>query len=413
MTLEILNIGTEILLGEVVNTHAGWIARNIFPLGLRVARQTTVPDGPEIRRALIETWGRADVVIVTGGLGPTTDDITREVVAELLGRRLMVDETVLDAIKRRLEARGFEFLERMGRQAMVPEGAEVLPNPNGTAPGLYVPAVALPSSATPHVFLLPGPPRELQPMFLNFVLPALERLGAGADRQDCRTYRVVGMGESAVEQLIGLELDARPELEVGYCARSNEVDFRLIGPREVLEEVEPLVLERLGTHVVSKDGGNLEEQVVRLLSQAGATVATAESCTGGLLASRITDVPGASGVFMRGFVTYSNEAKSELLGVDAAMLAEHGAVSDPVARAMADGARKQAGASYGVGITGIAGPGGGSVEKPVGLVFIAVSGPDGKSVCEKALYPSDRATFKRFASQKALDLLRLGLLAAG
>jgi len=413
MTVEVLNIGTEILLGEVLNTHAGWIAKRIFPLGLRLGRQTTVPDGPEIRQAVIEASLRAEVLIVTGGLGPTTDDITREAVAELLGRRLVLDEEVLGAIRERLAVRGFEFLERMARQAMVPEGAVVMPNPNGTAPGLYVPAVELPSSATPHLFLLPGPPRELQPMFSDHVLPVLERLCGGGARNDCRTYRVVGMGESAVEELIGLELVDRGDLEVGYCARSNEVDFRLIGPKAVLEEVEPLVLERLGKHVVSVDGSELESQVVGMLSEARATVATAESCTGGLLASRITDVPGASGVFMRGFVTYSNEAKCALLGVDAAMLAELGAVSAPVAVAMAEGVRKRAAATYGVGITGIAGPGGGTPEKPVGLVFIAVAGPDGKTVCEKAVYPSDRATFKRFASQKALDLLRLEVRSRG
>lgn len=413
MRIEILNIGTEILLGEVVNTHAGWIAKRIFPLGLRVARQVTVPDGPEIRGAVIETWGSADVVVVTGGLGPTTDDLTREVVAELLGRRLVRNEEVLEAIRERMAVRGFALLERMERQAMVPEGAEVLPNANGTAPGLYVPAVELPSHATPHFFLLPGPPRELQPMFTNYVMPFLERLAGGLERRDCRTYRVVGMGESAVEELIGLELVARGGIEVGYCARSNEVDFRLIGPVNSLDEVEPLVVARLGRHLVSMDGSELEERVVRSLAERGATVATAESCTGGLLASRITDVPGASDVMQRGFVTYSNAAKSELLGVDAGLLATHGAVSAEVARAMAEGVRDRAAATYGVSITGIAGPGGGTPEKPVGLVFIAVAGPDGKTACEKALYPSDRATFKRFASQRALDLLRLELAACG
>lgn len=410
MIVETLNIGTEILLGEVVNTHAGWIAKRIFPLGLRLTRQTTVPDGKEIRQAVVETWGRADILFVTGGLGPTTDDITREVVAELLGRRLAVDEEILRAIHERLKARGFEFLERMARQAMVPEGAVVLPNPNGTAPGLYLPAVELPSSATPHVFLLPGPPRELQPMFLNHVLPVLERLCGGLSRRDCRIYRVVGMGESSVEQLIGLELEARGDLEVGYCARPNEVDFRLIGPVEVLDQVEPLVLERLGKHVVSVDGSELEAQVVRQLVTLGATVATAESCTGGLVANRITDVPGASSVFMRGFVTYSNEAKSDLLAVAERLLEEHGAVSREVAVAMAEGVKRAAGSTFGLAVTGIAGPGGGTPEKPVGLVYIAVAGGSGGTICEKALYPSDRTNFKRFASQKALDLLRRQLV---
>jgi nicotinamide-nucleotide amidase len=410
MTVEVLNIGTELLLGSVQNTHAAWIARQIFPLGLRISRQTTVPDGPAIRDAVFETCGRAEVVFITGGLGPTTDDITREVLAELLGQKLQPDPAIRAHIEARLAARGYQLLERMLRQTMVPEGAEVLPNPNGTAPGLYFPAVSLPSSATPHFFLMPGPPRELQPMFSDFVMPRLSKLTAGIEAKECRVYRVVGLGESAVEKLIGLELTENPALEVGYCARPNEVDFRLIGAREDLDAVEPRVIEILGDHLVSSSGEGMESWIVAELKRRGLTLATAESCTGGLLSSRITDVPGASEVFHEGFVTYSNSAKAEILGVPADLIESHGAVSAEVARSMAEGAQKRAKADFALALTGIAGPGGGSAEKPVGLVHIALAHPKAATLHLECRFSTDRATFKQLATQSALDLLRRELL---
>lgn len=410
MTVEVLNIGTELLLGSVQNTHAAWIARQIFPLGLRISRQTTVPDGPAIRDAVFETCGRAEVVFITGGLGPTTDDITREVVAELLGQKLQPDPAIRAHIEARLAARGYQLLERMLRQTMVPEGAEVLPNPNGTAPGLYFPAVYLPSSATPHFFLMPGPPRELQPMFSDFVMPRLSKLTAGIEAKECRVYRVVGLGESAVEKLIGLELTENPALEVGYCARPNEVDFRLIGAREDLDAVEPRVIEILGDHLVSSSGEGMESWIVADLKRRGLTLATAESCTGGLLSSRITDVPGASEVFHEGFVTYSNSAKAEILGVPADLIESHGAVSAEVARSMAEGAQKRAQADFALALTGIAGPGGGSAEKPVGLVHIALARPKAATLHMECRFSTDRATFKQLATQSALDALRRELL---
>jgi len=410
MTVEVLNIGTELLLGSVQNTHAGWIARQIFPLGLRLSRQTTVPDGPAIRDAMLEACGRAEVLFITGGLGPTTDDITREVIAELLGRKLQPDPAIRAHIEARLAARGYQLVERMLRQTMVPEGAEVLPNPNGTAPGLYIPSVSQPSWAPPHFFLMPGPPRELQPMFSDFVMPRLRELAAGIQAKECRVYRVVGLGESEVEKRIGLELTENPALEVGYCARPNEVDFRLIGAREVLDAVEPRVIQILGSNLVSASGEGIEEWIVADLQRRGLTLATAESCTGGLLASRITDVPGTSEVFHEGFVTYSNSAKTQILGVPAELIASHGAVSPEVARAMAEGAQKRAQANFALSLTGIAGPGGGTPEKPVGLVHIALARPNAETLHLERRFSTDRATFKQLATQSALDLLRRELL---
>ena len=411
MIVEVLNTGTELLLGEVVNTHAAWIGKRLFPLGLRISRQTTVPDGAAIRDVLIESFGRADVVFVTGGLGPTTDDITREVVAELLGLRLVEDATVAASIKARLEARRIPLRERMLRQTMVPEGSTVLPNDNGTAPGLYVPAILAPASATPHLFLLPGPPRELQPMFDRSVVPLLGGICGGFAARECRIYRVVGMGESEVEEAIGLRLTADPQLEVGYCARPNEVDLRVIGSTAALDASEPGILRALGDRLVSRQGERLEEWIVKRLIELHLTVATAESCSGGLLAHRLTNVPGASAVFRHGFVTYANAAKSSDLGVDAGLISTNGAVSETVAAAMAEGALLRADADFALALTGIAGPDGGTPDKPVGLVFIALARRGKDTIRSKYYFPTDRETFKQLATQTALDMLRREILA--
>ena len=407
VNVEVLNTGTELLLGNVINSHLAFFGQRLFPLGLRIARQTTIPDGPAIRQGLLEAFARCDVLIVTGGLGPTTDDITREIAAELLGAPLREDAGVVAAIEARLQRRGIPFRARMRRQAMVPEGATVLPNENGTAPGLYFPATQTPAHSTPHLFFLPGPPRELKPMFDRYVLPLLGEIFATPPDRECRTFHVVGLGESAVEELVGLDLSQRGDIEVGYCARPNEVDLRLIGPKFVLDAVEPRVREVLGTHIVSQSGEVLEEVVVARLQALGRRVATAESCTGGLLANRLTNVPGASDVFPAGYVTYANEAKTASVGVPAELIVTHGAVSEPVARAMAEGAADRAEADFGIGITGIAGPGGGSEEKPVGTVFIALAERGGPTICSREFFPTDRETFKQLTTQAALDMLRL------
>jgi len=402
MRIELLNTGSELLLGTVLDAHLQWLAQEMFPLGLRIGRQGTVPDGSPIRDLLQEAFARSDLLIVTGGLGPTTDDITREIAAELTGRKLHLHQETLNRIQERCRRRGFAFQERMMRQAMVPEGANVLPNGNGTAPGLHLPA----RDGIPDIFLLPGPPRELQPMAREHLISFLREKTVGQDRPECRIYRVVGMGESMLEAKVGLELSKRSDLEVGYCARPNEVDFRLIGPKEVLDAVEPLVLDAAGDHLLPMEDDSMEESVVRLLAERGATLATAESCTGGLLANRITDVPGASAVFVEGFVTYSNTSKTELLGVPTEQISAHGAVSEEVVRAMAAGTLAKSGATHALATTGIAGPGGGSEDKPVGTVWLALTTRGEGTVSWKQYLPLDRRAFKQAVTQSALDRLR-------
>jgi len=408
--IEILNTGSELLLGDVLNTHLTGLASRLLPMGLRISRQTTVPDGAPIRDAISESLSRCDVLIVTGGLGPTTDDVTREVTAELLGLPLSEDLTVTHAIQERLERRGYIFQERMRRQSMVPRTARVLNNPNGTAPGLYFAPLVSAWRSTPHIFLLPGPPRELFPIVDADLLPLLASIAGQTTLRERRLYHVVGMGESAVEAEIGLALSLRGDIEVGYCARSNEVDLRLIASAAILDEVEPLVLAAVGKRLVSKTGERLEAWVVRELIRQGLTVTTAESCTGGLLAHRITNISGASEIFPLGFVTYSNDAKTAELGVDPRLIAEHGAVSAEVATAMAEGALARAKTNFALSLTGIAGPSGGSDEKPVGTVFIGFAEQGKPATAHREFFPTDRETFKQLASQKALDLLRYALL---
>lgn len=400
-SIEVINTGTELLLGSVINTHAAFFGKRLLQLGLRVSRQTCVPDGDAIRQAIQETIGRAEIVLITGGLGPTTDDITRDAVAELLGLALEVDETVLDAIRKRFEKRGIVVTDRIARQAQVPTGAEVLPNPNGTAPGLFIPA----KIGFPHFFLLPGPPRELTPMFDAEVNPRLRQI-AGEQSETSHTFRLAGMGESQVEATVGAAILALGNVELGYCARVGEVDVRCVGNPQAVAEAAAIIKASLAEHIFGEAEETLERAVVARLTGLRATVATAESCTGGLLANRITDVPGASQIFLGGFVPYSNEAKISALGVPAATIEEFGAVSEPTAIAMAQGALAKTGSDYALSTTGIAGPGGGTEEKPVGTVYIALASKDAETVVEKHSFRFERETFKRITTQTALNMLR-------
>ncbi|HEY2711974.1 MAG TPA: CinA family nicotinamide mononucleotide deamidase-related protein [Chthoniobacterales bacterium] len=408
MRVVVINTGTEILLGDVVNTHLGFIARAIFPLGLRVERQLAVPDGAAIGDALSENFGRADLIFVTGGLGPTTDDVTREITAELLRLELVPDPVLAASITERLTTRGIRLTDRILRQAMVPGGAQVLPNENGSAVGLYLTAEVNPALNSPHLFLLPGPPRELQPMFQQFVLPLLERIVRRDETVAYRNYRIAGMGESYVEEAVGAQLLSLAGLELGYCARMGEVDLRLIGPPAILEEAHIIVQDRLAKFIFSTSGESLETVVVRQLANSNRTLAVAESCTGGFLAHRLTNVPGASQVFLAGYVTYSNEAKTASLGVSPEAMAQHGAVSEAVAGMMAEGAREKSGADFSLSTTGIAGPSGGSLEKPVGTAYVARASRDG-TIVRHLFFPTDRETFKQLATQMALNLLRTTL----
>jgi nicotinamide-nucleotide amidase len=408
MRVVVINTGTELLLGDVLNTHLNFIAREIFPLGLRIERQITVPDGEAIREAITESLGRADIIFITGGLGPTTDDITREITADLLGLKLHHNPAILRAIEERAARRGFRLTDRVARQADVPEGATVLPNEHGSAPGLYLAADR--TKKRPHFFLLPGPPRELHPMFRASVLPILREIVPAASAIGRRMFRIAGMGESLVEEAVGARLLELPGLELGYCARPGEMDLRLVGEAPVLDQAEQIVREKLGPAIFSADGSDLEEAVVKLLTERKQTLAVAESCTGGYLVHRITNVPGASAVLLAGYVTYSNEAKAAMLGIEPRLLSEHGAVSKQVAQAMAEGARLNAKADFALATTGIAGPAGGTDEKPVGTVFIALAAEGRPTKIERRFFPDDRPTFKELTTQAALELLRQRLL---
>lgn len=404
MRVEIVNTGTELLLGKVVNTHAAFFGEELFKLGLRVNRQTTIPDGEPIREVLIERFPHADILLITGGLGPTSDDITREIVSDLIDRPLRLDEAVWEEIRQFFIQRGREAAENNRRQAMVPEGGEVLSNPNGTAPGLYLPAEP---GRWPHLFLLPGPPRELRPMWRDLVEPRLRQI-VGVTSLPWRNFRIHGIGESAIATVVEDRLAAIDGLEHGYCARPGEVDIRLIGTQAAIDSASAVIRGAFEQDIVTESEDSIEKVLVDWLTRLGQTVATAESCTGGLIAHTLTNVPGSSTVFPRGYVTYANEAKSDLLGVPAELLATHGAVSEPVATAMAEGCLAASGADHAIAVTGIAGPGGGSAEKPVGTVFIALASRrhDLPTIVRHERFAADRLSFKSRTTRAALDLLR-------
>jgi nicotinamide-nucleotide amidase len=405
----VINTGTELLLGEVLNTHLRFIAREIFQFGLRVDEQRTVPDSPTLQQTFAEIFPRAEIVFVTGGLGPTSDDITRELVSEFLNLELLENSPVHEAISRRLALHRIPATERIWRQALVPRGGQVLPNENGTAPGIYIAANINPKTQSPHLFLLPGPPRELEPMFGDFVLPIVHKITAASEKRVMRNFRIANMGESIIEKKIGDAVLAVPGIELGYCARPGEADVRVIGSAEAVSKAERIVREKLGDAIFSVGDETLAAVLVRLLSERKQTVAIAESCTGGFLANEITNVPGASKVFVAGYVTYSNEEKIRTLDVSRKSIEKFGAVSAQVGAEMAEGVRKRAGTTHGIATTGIAGPTGGSAEKPVGTVFVALSSENQPTRCEKFFFPTDRETFKQLVAQRAFDLLRRAL----
>jgi nicotinamide-nucleotide amidase len=406
----LVNTGTELLLGDVQDAHLAFIAREIFPVGLRIEERRTLPDTDAIRHALGELLPVCDVLFLTGGLGPTDDDITREMVADVLGLELQQDPELLGGLRQRLGTRGIRWTANIARQADVPTGAQVLPNENGSAPGFYLKANINSRVPSPHLFVLPGPPRELQPMFRTFVMPILRSIVPASALLERRLYRIAGVGESLVEEAIGKKVQAIPGIELGYCARPGEVEVRIVGKSEAIEQANAIITPKLRRFIFSGADENLEEVIVKLLTKRNQTLATAESCTGGLIGNRITNVPGSSAVFIAGYVCYSNQAKIKMLNVDPKLIEENGAVSEPVARALAEGACACAGSNHSLATTGIAGPTGGSAEKPVGTVYIALASADSKTVVKKFFFPTDRETFKQLAAQWALDLLRRRIL---
>ncbi|MBJ7256465.1 MAG: competence/damage-inducible protein A [Akkermansiaceae bacterium] len=408
--IEIINTGTELLLGNTLNTHGAWFGRELFKLGLRISRQTTVPDGDAIRESLQEALGRADALIVTGGLGPTSDDLTREITADVLGLEMITDESALRSLEGFFALRGKPMVAANLKQALCPVGADILPNPNGTAPGIYVPP-RINGESNCAIFLLPGPPRELYPMFHVEVVPRLRALAGIEIAHEALVLKFTGIGESDFHQGIDSALAAVEGLEYGYCAHIGELDLRMIGEAEALAEGRRITLDRFGSYLISDDESSLEKTVVRLLTEKGIKFATAESCTGGLIANRITNVPGASDVFTHGFVTYANAAKSEMLGVSQKDIETSGAVSEIVARAMAEGALKKSGAGISVAVTGIAGPSGGTEDKPVGTAWIAVAMLGGQTESFSVYHPRNRKDFKLAVSQSALEAVRRRLIA--
>lgn len=419
MTVELINTGSELMLGRTLNTHQQWLCRRLADLGYVVSRQVGVPDaGPAIQASVREALGRADLILVTGGLGPTSDDLTRDLIANLLERPLREDLAIVAQLQNFFAARNRPMPERNRVQALVPEGAVVLPNPHGTAPGLAMEVRPNPfreSGKASWLIMLPGPPRELRPMFVDVVVPLLRRVLPLKSEFVCRTLRSTGIGESAVQARIAGLLQPLVEqgLDLGYCAHSGRVDVRLAArganAANLVRTAESVVHEELGPYLFADGDEELESVVIRLLTEGEETLAVAESCTGGCIVHRLTNVPGASAVFLAGLVTYSNEAKQKFLGVSAQTLAEHGAVSEAVAREMAEGARQQNRTTYALAVTGIAGPTGGTPAKPVGTVFIALAGPF-PTVAEKNFNPYDRETFKQVTAQQTLDLLRRSLV---
>jgi nicotinamide-nucleotide amidase len=420
MRIEVINTGSELLLGRVLNTHQQWICRQLADLGYEVIRQICVADdGRQIQAAVSESLSRgADFVITTGGLGPTSDDLTRDLIAQLLGRELTLDAETLVRMEQFFAQRHRKVPASAKVQAMVPAGARVLRNGNGTAPGLAIEVLPNPFRADGRpawLTLLPGPPRELRPMFVEWVVPLLLEVNPPYEKFVCRNLRTTGLGESLVEEKIAgpLQKLVASGLELGYCARIGEVEVRLAarggGAEGIVQEAEVLVRQLLGGLIFATGDDTLETVLVRMLTERAKTVALAESCTGGMLAHRITNVPGASAVLKCGLVTYSNEAKQDFLGVTAAALEEHGAVSEIVARQMAEGARQKCRVDYAISVTGIAGPSGGSEAKPVGTVYMAMADQNGTAV-ERHFNPFDRETFKCVTSQQAMDFLRRALM---
>jgi nicotinamide-nucleotide amidase len=418
MRIELINTGAELLVGRVLNTHQQWLCRQLTDLGYEVSRQVCVTDGRrQIQDVLRESLARADLIITTGGLGPTSDDLTRDVAAQILRRKLVRHQATLSRIKEFFAARHRPMPAQVQVQAMIPQGATVLPNPNGTAPGLALRIVAGKQRALPGkqcLLLLPGPPRELRPMFLNAVVPLLRRKFPPDSHFFCRTFKTTGLGESAVEEKIAGPLQplVRDGLQLAYCARVGEVDVRLAARGQnagaLLAEGGDMVESLLGPLIFGTDDDSLEAVLINLLTAHKKTLAVAESCTGGFLAHRLTNVPGSSAVFLGGVVAYSNQVKQDLLGVRAQTLRRHGAVSEPVAREMAEGARRLLRADCALAVTGIAGPAGGTPAKPAGTAFIALS-QDQRTTVHFQYSPLDRQTFKFAISQRALDLLRQAL----
>ena len=410
MRAELLSVGTELLLGQITDTNATYLARLLAAYGVDLLFKQTVGDNLDrVTDAIRLALSRADLVITTGGLGPTEDDLTVEAVAAAVGRPLVFDQAVADQIAGFFVRRQRHAPESIFRQARIPEGAQVVPNRRGTAPGLIVP------TGQCTIFMFPGVPHEMEGLVTEGLVPWLAAK-AGGDVIKSRVLRITGLGESLVEERVK-DLIHGTNPTVAPLAKLGEVHLRItakgrpdrVGP--MIDDVDAGLRARLGDAVFGTDDEQLHEVTARLLIDRHRTLAVAESCTGGMISARFTDVPGSSAFMRAGFVVYSNDAKVRDVSVPPDLIARHGAVSAEVAGAMAEGARRHTGADLGLAVTGIAGPSGGSAEKPVGLVHLAIAHDGGTRTLEQRLGgEAGRAIIRHLAAQAAINLIRLTLL---
>lgn len=410
MKCEIISVGTELLLGEIANTDAQTISLGLSELGINVYHHTVVGDNPQRLSEVMETAKkRSDIIITTGGLGPTADDLTKETIASCFGKKLYLDKPQLERMYKRM---GRNITKNNERQVMLPEGCEILENDWGTAPGCAFYAEGC------HVIMLPGPPSECTPMFKNRARPYLERLCTDGQVIRSRFIKVFGLGESAMEEKIRELMDTMENPTVAPYAKEGECEIRVTskaaGEEEAYGLIDPIVEKIkgiLGDVVYGVDVSSLEETVVKGLIDKGLTISTAESCTGGLIGKRITDISGCSGCYFGGVVSYSNDVKHKVLGVGEKTLRDFGAVSPETAIEMARGVRKLTGSDIGISVTGVAGPGGGSEEKPVGTVYIGISAQGLDKVIKPELRSArTRARIRNMSAGHALDLVRREIL---
>jgi len=410
LSAEIITIGSELLTPEKTDTNGLWLTGKLNEIGIDVKLKTIVGDDSlRLEETIRDAVKRSDVVITTGGLGPTEDDITRTISARAIGRELVFHEDIVEHLRIRFRAWGREMPEINKRQAYVIEGAEILPNPNGSAVGMTV------KIGEKFLVVLPGPPRENQPMFNNFVFQKLkEKAGEIVFRK--RILKVSGIGESAIDEAIAPIYSAHKNVSTSILFNKSEVEVHLTAQGEnerqadaLNEEIAAKIVETLGIAVFSTSGEEMEEVVGKLLAENGKTLSVAESCTGGLICQRLTDIAGSSAYFIEGVIAYANEAKTGALNVSPEIIEQYGAVSAETAEAMAKGMRERARTDYAISITGIAGPTGGTEEKPVGTVFIGYS-DEGLTKSFKIVLPGDRYLIRWRSSQAALDYLRRQIL---
>jgi nicotinamide-nucleotide amidase len=406
LNAEIIAIGSELLTPYRLDTNSLWLTERLNSVGIEVKLKTVVGDDEDrLEEAFRGALARSEIIISTGGLGPTEDDITRRVLAKVTGRQLVLDYQVLEQIKKMFSRRGYDMAPNNERQALIPRGATVLPNHLGTAPGIKL------EHDGKLMIILPGPPREMKPMFDQYVMPDLEGLSRGI-RVARRVLKVIGLGESALDDMIAPIYKRYSNPTTTILFTDSDIEIHLAAKAESLDRAQEMIEllaeelgQKLGQFLYSAHGESLEEVVGRGLAMKGYTIATAESCTGGLLAERITSVPGASDYFLGGIVSYAESAKVALLGVPRELIERHGAVSRQVAQAMARGAKDRMGSTLAISVTGVAGPGGGTEATPVGTVYIGLA-DDAETVAKRLVLRGDRHLVRWRASSAALDMIR-------